>query len=148
MDERALADELAVRSLVARTCHAIVTRDDATWAQGWAEDGTWELLGKAVQGRDAILARYHALVGGARWVRQTLSDGVVEVAGDEARGRWLVTEHVQMADGGGLLNLGVYRDRYRRDADGCWRFLHRHFAATYIGPPDLSGAPIPLPDGF
>ncbi|MFI5316367.1 MAG: SgcJ/EcaC family oxidoreductase, partial [Myxococcota bacterium] len=82
-----LADELAIRDLVARYCHAVAERDDSAWAAAWAVDGEWKVLGQSVQGRDAILAHYRALVSAARWVVQVATDGVIELAGDQATGR-------------------------------------------------------------
>ena len=134
-------DEREIRSLVARYCHAIGERDDAAWAATWAEDGEWRVLGASVRGREAILAHYHGLVADVRWVVQFAHDGLVEVAGDTALGRWQILEYLQWANGTGGQNLGRYRDRYVRSADGAWRFARREFHAVYLGPPDLSRPP-------
>jgi uncharacterized protein (TIGR02246 family) len=135
------ADERAIRDLVASYCHAIAERDDAAWADTWAEDAVWDVLGTPVRGRDAILAHYRKLVARVRWVVQVAHDGLVEGAGDGATGRWLILEWLQGEDGRGGQNVGRYRDRYVRGADGRWRFAERRFHATYLGPADLSGAP-------
>jgi len=50
-------------------------------------------------------------------VVQFASNGLIEVADDEASGRWLITETLQANDGRPGLDVGVYRDRYRRDPD-------------------------------
>ncbi|HXX47450.1 MAG TPA: nuclear transport factor 2 family protein [Myxococcota bacterium] len=138
-----VADELAIRNLVARYCHSIAERDFETWASSWAEDGEWHVLGQTVRGRAEILARYRALTGATRLVIQVASDGVIEVDGDMASGRWQMTETIQTQDGRAALNLGRYLDRYRRDADGAWRFTRREFQTRYLGPPDLSAPPAP-----
>jgi uncharacterized protein (TIGR02246 family) len=134
-------DERAIRDLVARYCHAIAERDDAAWADTWAEDGEWAVLGATLRGRDAILAHYRKLVAPVRWVVQFSHDGIVEVDGDGAIGRWLIFELLQWGTGAGGHNLGRYRDRYVRCADGAWRFARRELHAIYLGPPDLSAAP-------
>ena len=135
-------DEREIRTLVARYCHAIGERDDDAWAATWAEDGEWVVLGTAVQGRDAILAHYRKLVGGVRWVVQLAHDGLVEIEGDTAHGRWQILELLQWSHGAGAHNVGRYRDRYARGRDGEWRFARREFHLVYHGPPDLSaGAP-------
>jgi uncharacterized protein (TIGR02246 family) len=136
-------DERAIRQLVAGYCHAIAERDDAAWADSWAEDGAWSVLGAEVRGRAAILEHYRKLVAGVRWVVQFAHDGIVEVDGDTAQGRWLILELLQWQNGRGGQNVGRYRDRYVRGADGRWRFARREFHAIYLGPPDLSGAPLP-----
>jgi uncharacterized protein (TIGR02246 family) len=133
-------DERAIRNLVARYCHALAERDDAAWAATWAEDGEWRVLGATVRGRDAILAHYRKLSAPVRWVVQVAHDGLVEVDGDTATGRWLILEFLQWSDGRGGQNVGRYRDAYVRGPDGEWRFGERRFHGTYLGPADLSGA--------
>ncbi len=145
--EAKLADELAIRGLVARYCHAIAERDDAAWAATWTEDGEWKVLGQEVRGRDAILARYRALLSAARWVVQVATDGWIELAGDSASGLWQISESIQTKDGRAALNMGRYRDRYRRDVGGAWRFARRELTGSYIGPPDLSAESRP-PEGW
>jgi len=145
--EAKIADELAIRALVARYCHGIAERDDEAWAETWAVDGEWKVLGQDVRGRDAILALYQKLVAGCRWVVQVATDGVIELAGDEATGRWQITETIQAKDGRAMINVGRYRDRYRRDADGSWRFARREFRFSYSGPPDYSAESVP-PEGW
>jgi uncharacterized protein (TIGR02246 family) len=131
-------DERAIRALVARYCHAIAEQDDPAWAATWAEDAEWRVLGKAVHGREAILAHYRKLVAGVRWVVQFALDGLVEVRGDAAEGRWQILELLQWSNGTGGQNVGRYRDRYARGADGEWRFARRELHLVYLGPPDLS----------
>jgi len=142
-----LADELAIRALVARYCHGIAERDDKAWADTWATEAEWQLMGQELRGRDAILAFYQKVVAGARWVVQVATDGVIELAGDDATGRWQITETIQLKDGRALLNVGRYRDRYRRDRDGAWRFARREFRFSYSGPPDYSAESHP-PEGW
>lgn len=142
-DPRALADELAIHALVARYCQAVSLRDDEAWTDTWATDAEWSVLGKTLRGRDAILAHYKAIVAGVRFVVQVATNPVIKFAGDEASGRWLVTETLQTNDGRAAVNLGLYRDRYQRDADGAWRFARREFQSRYLGPPDLSAPPRP-----
>jgi uncharacterized protein (TIGR02246 family) len=138
------ADDRAIRALVARYCHAIAERDDAAWADTWGKDAEWNVLGRNVRGRDAIVALYLQLIASARWVVQVATDGIVEVDGERASGRWLIQETIQFKDGRALVNVGRYLDRYQRDADGAWRFARRELHAIYLGPPDLSAEPRPM----
>ncbi len=147
MSDSTVADELAIRGLVARYCQAIQTSDQAAWADTFAEDGEWTVVGRKATGRDEALALFRELVGDS-WVRQTATDGVIEVQGDEGKGQWLVHEFVKMSGGQVLMNLGIYRDAYVRCADGAWRFASRSFRAVYMGPPDLSGNTLPLPEDY
>ena len=136
--DRSVADELAIRNLVARYCHAIADRDDKAWAECWCADGEWNVLGQVTRGREAILARYRSLIAGCRFVEQVATDGVIELDGDTARGKWRIAETIFPKQGAAMVNRGSYSDRYRRDSDGVWRFAHRDFKANYFGAPDLS----------
>jgi uncharacterized protein (TIGR02246 family) len=132
-------DDREIRDLVARYCHAIVEKDDKAWVDTWADDAEWVVLGSAVRGRDAILAHYRALVSGVRWVVQFAHDGLLEIDGDTARGRWLIMEYMQGLQGGGGANVARYADAYVRGSDGRWRFARRELTVTYMGPADFSG---------
>lgn len=138
------ADELAIRNLVARYADAVGRRDEKAWAETWTEDGEWHVLGQPAQGRDKVVALWNQLMGGLPFVVQLPSGGIIEIDGDHGRGRWYITEHGRMADGTGMMNIGHYRDDYRR-VDGAWYFARRRFDALYMGPPDLSAEPRPLP---
>lgn len=140
-DLRSLADRLAIEALVARYCHAVSDRDDDAWFATWAEDAEWLVMGQTVNGREKILAHYQAIVSGLALVVQTAANPVIEVAGDEATGRWLMHEVLKTKDGHAAVNHGLYLDRYRRERDGAWRFARREFRSRYLGPPDLSASP-------
>lgn len=128
----------AIRDLVATYCHSIAGRDDASWASTWAEDGEWVVLGSTVRGRDTILAHYRKLVSSVRWVVQYATDGIIEIDGSAARGRWQVVEYLQTLNGAGGANIARYRDDYVRGADGKWRFKRRELHVTHMGPADFS----------
>jgi uncharacterized protein (TIGR02246 family) len=130
-------DDRAIRDLVASYCHAIAERDDRAWTDTWSEDGEWVVLGTTVRGRGAIFEHYKKLISGVRWVVQQATDGIVEIEGDAARGRWQVVEFLQTGHGKGGQNIARYRDDYVRCADGRWRFKRRALTATYLGPAHL-----------
>ncbi|MEN8159396.1 MAG: nuclear transport factor 2 family protein [Myxococcota bacterium] len=138
MSDAQLRDERAICNLVARYCHAIGADDDEAWAETWAEDGEWRVLGATAKGRAAALEHYRKLVANVSWVVQFSFDGIVEVDGDRATGRWHILEYLQWEGGRAGQNVGRYRDEYVRGADGEWRFAVRDFQPLYLGPPDLS----------
>jgi uncharacterized protein (TIGR02246 family) len=147
MTHEDLVAESGVRALVARYCHAIASRDDDAWADTFAVDAEWTVLGRTTRGRENVLAFYRQLLSGCAWAVQRATDGIIEVSGDTATGRWVVVEYVQRAGAAPLLNLGTYRDDYRRCEDGRWRFARRVFSPTYMGPLDLSANQVrPRPD--
>ena len=96
------------------------------------------MLGSSVRGRDAILAHFRKLVSGVRWVIQHANNGIVEIDGDAARGRWQIVEYIQFENGAGGTNIARYRDDYTRGADGRWRFARRELFTTHVGAPDLA----------
>ena len=139
-----VADELALRTLVARYADAVCRKDVPAWRATWAEDGEWQVLGTTVRGRDAVVAYYESIVSGLEAVVQHAHGGIIEFEGsDRASGRWSITEHARLADGQPLFTIGLYEDDYLR-ADGEWLFSRRIFRNVYLGPPDLSSAFRPL----
>lgn len=140
-----LADELAIRELIARYSDAVNRRDSAAWGATWATDAVWHIApGLSPEGRDNIVALWEQLMSGFPFVVQMPSACLVEVEGDQARCRFYLCEYGKREDGGGMLTLGVYHDRLRREKEG-WRFVERRFHPLYSGPPDLSGAAAGFP---
>ena len=111
-----VADELAIRALVARYADAVCRRDPDLW-------------------RTAI-AKYD-------WVGQVVTSGLVDVDGDQARGWWYLIEFNRRAQGDGTMHLGHYDDEYVRTPDG-WQFASRTMHMLYRGAMD-PGLVVPLP---
>lgn len=134
--ERQVADELAVRDLVARYCDAVCRRDADAWVATWARDCRWDLgRGRVTTGREATLALWTTAIAAYPWVAQLATTGTVEVRGDRGTGSWYVLELNRLADGSGALHLGHYDDTYTRTDDG-WLFAERRFSMVYRGPLD------------
>jgi hypothetical protein len=137
-EQRRLADELAIRNLVARYADAVSQADEGAWIGTWAEDGRWTIAGTTSEGHDGLLHTWHGLMGLFERVVQLPQSGIVELAGDRASGRWQMVEIGRTGTGSASMTLGSYRDEYRR-VDSVWRFDHRRFDFVYTGPPDLTG---------
>lgn len=144
---RRVADELAIRGLVARYADAVARYDEADWIATWCEDGRWIVFGRPSEGRAKLLETWHHLMGMFDFVVQFAHQAVLEIDGDEATGRWTMSELGTPKQGEPSLMLAVYLDRYRR-VDGRWRFAERRFEVLYMGPPDLSGKTFPYPSGL
>ncbi|MEZ5558993.1 MAG: nuclear transport factor 2 family protein [Pseudomonadales bacterium] len=142
-----MSDRREIRDLVARYADAVCRRDQAAWADTWAEDGLWQLpSAPETRGRDNIVALWAGAMAGFPFVAQLVHNGTVEVDGDSATGRWYLTEHLKFAQGGGMFNIGVYQDRYVKTAAG-WKFAERHYSVLYNdkGTGDMSGDVNPFP---
>jgi ketosteroid isomerase-like protein len=132
----AVADELAIRNLLARYSDAVCRRDADAWVDTWAADCTWDLGGgRVTHGRDETLALWRASFAKYTWVGQLPASGVVEQIDGEARGHWYVLELNQLADGSATMHLGHYDDVYTRTDTG-WRFAVRRFHLIYRGAMD------------
>lgn len=124
-------DELAIRHLVAAYADAVNRRDEALWSSTWAEDGVWSLPGRSVEGREAVVAMWVAAMGSFEFVAQLVYQGTLQIEGDQANGRWYLTEHLQPVGADeGRFTIGTYADEYIRQ-DGDWRFASRQYEVLY-----------------
>ncbi|MCH2169201.1 nuclear transport factor 2 family protein [Myxococcota bacterium] len=147
MEQSDLAAELGIRTLVARYAEAVTRNDGNAFGATWAENGEWRILGRIVTGREQVVEHWRHLVSTFSFVSQIAHGGIIEVSGAEATGRWTITEYLRQTDGTPVMNLGMYQDQYACVGDD-WFFFRRRFEPLYLGPPDFSAAPIPLPDDF
>jgi len=91
-------------------------------------DGRWSTtLGDVCEGRDAIRAHFGRIRASGRIAASThmVTNGVVDVDGDRARGRWSFTMMYTGSDGGRYRILGSYSDELERVAEG-WLFRSLH----------------------
>jgi ketosteroid isomerase-like protein len=141
---RRVADELAIRDLVARYSDAVIRADAVAWAETWAEDATWKLGPSEAIGRDDIVNTWTTLMGMFDHIRQLTLQGSVQIEGDSASGRWYVDELGWSEQRDTSWVLGVYHDTYAR-IDREWKFTRRRFDVLHAGTPDLNGANFPFP---
>lgn len=140
-----VADELAIRNLLARYGDAVVRRDPDAWIDTWAPDCTWDLgRGRVTHGHDETLTLWRTSIAKYPWVAQLPASGFVELVDGVVHGTWYVLELNHVEDGSGVLHLGHYRDTYTQ-VDGEWRFATRRFHLVYRGAMD-AGTVRPLED--
>jgi uncharacterized protein (TIGR02246 family) len=119
-----LLDEREIRNLTLSAWAAIDRKDWDGYANAFAADGEFEIMGQRRKGREEIvagpardLAKYHAL-------QHIVTNQIVAVDGDRAEGQWYaIAVHVpDGADLSGHADVGLrYRFAARREAEG-WRF--------------------------
>lgn len=135
-------DELAIRDLNARYIDAVNRYNADDWIATWSESATWDLMGHEVEGSEAILATWQGAMSGFDMVVMMLNSGTIQVDGEQATGRWYITEHLNPKDADANMTLGVYDDEYGL-VDGHWVFTRRSYKVIYQGPQNLSGTYIP-----
>lgn len=142
-----IADELAIRQLVARYADAVNRRDETLWASTWDEAGVWMLPGREVSGREAVVDLWRAAMGGFEFVAQLIYQGTIEINENRATGRWYLSEHLRPAGtDAGRFTIGTYADEYVRHGDE-WFFARRQYHVLYNdeGRGDMTGIVTPLP---
>ena len=145
MSDKHVADELEIRNLVASYADAVLRLHTGDWLKTWASEGEWSLLGGTSRGPEALAGRLEELTSGLEYVMQTMGGGIIRLGEGGAHGRWTINEYARTKDGTSLFTMGAYRDDYCQE-DGVWRFARRRFQAFYMGPPDMSGPMMPVPD--
>ena len=138
------ADQLAIRDLVSTYCDGVNQRDAALWASVWADEGaTWRLRGDDIVGKDAIVALWRAAVAPYEFLVQIAPNGLVEVDGDRATGRWYILESSRLRDGTGGQLVAMYHDRYVR-TDAGWRIERRELDIIFRGKDPVEGWAKPI----
>jgi hypothetical protein len=147
-----MADELAIRDLVARYVDATNRRDRKAWSATWALKARWVMPDMTdldsdllMEGHGEIVSGWVAAMQSYPFVAHMLHSGHVEWADrDSATGRWYVSEVVEDEDGDRHHFYGVYNDRYTRQND-VWLFAERIFSLLYMGDAPWNGQAFPHP---
>ena len=128
-----VADELAIRNLVARYGDAVSRRDGDAWEATWAEDATWTLPGgHDVAGRTNIRAAWERAMSRYPTVVHLIHQGEIRFDGVAATGRWYLSERGTTVDGDPIDHVGAYDDSYVV-SEGGWRFSSRRFEVIAVG---------------
>jgi ketosteroid isomerase-like protein len=142
-----MADDFdEISQLVARFDDAVNRRDLEEFKSLWARDSVWEIgepMPLRVEGADAIAATWAKMVEATQWLFRGSFVGVLEIDGDQAKGRWPCVETGTFKDGRGYDNRAFYDDRYLR-INGIWLFQRRHYTYLWLSTEQLPGAPVAL----
>ncbi|MDN3359045.1 nuclear transport factor 2 family protein [Actinomadura sp. DC4] len=143
MDVQDLVEYRAIEELKYRYMRAVDTKD-------------WDLLASTLE--PGVTAEYgHRLTfeGAQKLVRtlsrimtddiitvHRLSQPEIAIDGDEATGVWALTDRVIRKRDRVLLDgASIYRDRYRRGADGAWRIARTTYERLYESEVSLDDTP-------
>ena len=137
--------ECAVRQLHARYCDAVWRKDFDAFADCFAQEAEWRIVGNIFAGRENIKKAITGILANFSRVLMTLQPPILEVGEGVAYGRTYSTEHTRLVSGERGLSIGTYYERFVDDGDR-WRFSWRLFKLHYSGPPDLSGPFFDNPD--
>lgn len=137
--------ESALRTLLARSSDCVWRRDKAGYAECWASDGEWRILGQVIHGREAIAETWCKLMEPFDKVWQLSHNVVFGFDRDRPAARLYLEETLLVPTGQVNILKGVYHDSYVLQ-DGAWRFARRHIDIGYLGPADFSGRWFPMID--
>ncbi len=137
--------ESELRHLIARSSDCVWRRDKAGYAQCWASDGEWRILGQVVRGREAVADAWWTMMQQYPNVWQLAHNVVFDFGGEAPIARVYLEETLVAPAGNVNLLKGIYHDSYVRE-DGLWRFATRHIDIAYLGPSDFSGTWFPMRD--
>ncbi|MGE3621426.1 MAG: nuclear transport factor 2 family protein [Acidimicrobiia bacterium] len=141
-----VADELAIRDLVARFTDAVNRRATDEFADLFTDDGEWVVPGMPeCRGGAAAGAQLAGMLEAFAFLVQLVHSGRVQVDGDQASARWYITEWAADGEGGGSYFVGTYHDQLVRTGDG-WRFTSRRFDFLWLGRPEMKGKAKPFPE--
>ena len=124
MSTDVLQDERDIVRLIRDTWAAIDRKDWDAYANGFAEDGEFEIMGDRRKGRADIAAGPGRDLAKFDGLQHLVMNEIVDVDGDRGTGQWYaIAVHVPDAsDPGTHADVGLrYRFKVRRD-DGAWRF--------------------------
>ena len=126
-----LADRIAIRELIEAYGDAVFRRDADAFAETWAEDAEWHIMGETRSGRDAIRTHWATLMEGFAFAAMFWTGGGCRIDWDRGSGSWYALEMLHRKGGEAVLVCGRYEDEYVRDAGGVWRFARRRYTMLH-----------------
>lgn len=126
MFKGSLEDRFAIAELHQTYADAVVRASAEDWGKVWTQDAHWNLMGTAVDGRDAIVAFWSQAMSELDAVSFHCIPSATIIAGDRATGRCQTQEVMKFKDGTTRLVGGLYEDEMVHH-DGAWLYAKRVF---------------------
>jgi ketosteroid isomerase-like protein len=129
VDDRAIADELAIRDVILAVSMEADTGDLDVYGALYVDDAVVVTPMGTTEGREGIVdanrkRREAGITGPGTGNRHHVVPGRVTLDGDRATVRSLFTFYRKVEGVSQLANTGEYVDELRREADG-WKMVHR-----------------------
>lgn len=141
MNDKRIADYLAICDTKARYCRALDTKDWDACVDVFTEDlvlDTTPAGGYLTHGRDEALRMIRASLEGARTAHQVHSPEI-RFEGDTAEVTWAMQDRVVWSPeragrmgNQGHTGYGHYHERYIRCADGRWRIATQRLTRLHV----------------
>ena len=145
-----LADEAAIRNLVARFADACIVADYDAFKSLWAAHGKWtihEPFLTSAEGIQNIDAMVRNLRKGREFFVQFALSGVIKLKGAKATARWVMHEVSKGPDDKYYNNYAIYTDVIKK-IKGQWRFVQRDYHYMWIDTGAFPGDVFALPAGI
>ncbi|MUV56823.1 nuclear transport factor 2 family protein [Halogeometricum sp. CBA1124] len=120
-----VSDRVEIEELRAAYCYHLDDGDIEKWTELFTEDAIVEYvsLETPLEGHDEIRGLAREWTADPDQIRRhTVTNPVIDVDGDTARGTWYYRAVTLEPDGSGHLEQGRYHDEYRR-VEGTWSSL-------------------------
>ena len=125
------ADVEAIRQLKYRYLRTLDLKQWDDFADCFVPGATSDYAGLAFAGRDALVGYLRENLGEAVITMHHAHHPEIDVAGDEATGRWYLEDRVLVPDLDFVLEgAAFYADRYVRTREG-WRIAHTGYERTF-----------------
>lgn len=128
-----LAEKLAIRELVERSCAAVISKDPDLWLAAWAPNGRWKLpsMDEAVVGRDNLVASFIEKMDYVERMHMSAFPEKIEISGNKADGIFCCKEEIYTKSGDVKNIIGRYHDEYIK-LNGIWMFLCRSYEVVFV----------------
>ena len=148
-DVQKLLDKDAIKELWYNSCYLVDEGDLDGVMESFTVDAMMDAgaFGRA-EGRGAIREMLETLFSeGLLFTRHMVHNPVIQIDGEQARGKWYLDCPSITGDGKAIWTQGIYEHEFRK-ADGTWKISKFTFEAAYVTPYEKGWVKQPFLDGM